>query len=106
MTLDAQSAGEAAIRRKLRWVLGAFMVALILSGITAFPLQSELQQNCADLADSRVEQHDIDFVVLFRLLFQAKPFERPAFHQICPSGGLPRSQFVAERVQPFRDLLS
>jgi len=38
------SAGEAALRRRLRWVLGAFMVALVLSGLTAFPLQSELQR--------------------------------------------------------------
>ena len=38
------SAGRAAILRKLRWVLAFFIVALILSGITAFPLQSELQQ--------------------------------------------------------------
>ena len=31
------------ILRRLRWVLGLFMLALILSGITAFPLQRELE---------------------------------------------------------------
>src|SRR5205814_1009918 len=30
--------------RRFRWVLGFFMLALIFSGITAFPLQGELQQ--------------------------------------------------------------
>jgi hypothetical protein len=44
MNPPEQSAGQAAILRKLRVVLAFFMVALILSGITAFPLQSELQQ--------------------------------------------------------------
>ena len=44
MNPGAQSAGQAAILRRLRWVLASFVVALILSGITAFPLQSELQQ--------------------------------------------------------------
>ena len=36
--------GAAVIRRKLRWVLAVFMVALVLSGVTAFPLQSELDR--------------------------------------------------------------
>ena len=44
MNPPEQSAGQAAILHKLRVVLAFFMVALILSGITAFPLQSELQQ--------------------------------------------------------------
>jgi hypothetical protein len=44
MNSAAQSACEVATLRKLRWVLAVFIVALILSGITAFPLQSELQQ--------------------------------------------------------------
>ena len=44
MNPAAQSAGQTAILSKLRWVLASFMVALILSGITAFPLQRELQQ--------------------------------------------------------------
>ena len=44
MNPAARSAAEAATLRRLRWVLGAFMVALILSGLTAFPLQRELQQ--------------------------------------------------------------
>ena len=39
-----QSAGRAPILRKLRGVLAFFIVALILSGITAFPLQSELEK--------------------------------------------------------------
>src|SRR4051812_1975184 len=30
--------------RKFRWALGLFMLGLILSGITAFPLQRELEQ--------------------------------------------------------------
>jgi hypothetical protein len=44
MNPGAQSAGHAAVLRRLRWVIALFMLALILSGITAFPLQSELQQ--------------------------------------------------------------
>jgi hypothetical protein len=44
MNSEAQSAEQAAILRKLRWALGFFIVALVLSGITAFPLQSELEQ--------------------------------------------------------------
>ena len=36
--------GAAVIRRKLRWVLAVFMVALVLSGVTAFTLQSELDR--------------------------------------------------------------
>ena len=39
-----QSARRAAILRKLRAVLAFFILALILSGVTAFPLQSELQR--------------------------------------------------------------
>src|SRR4051812_45435877 len=39
-----QSAGSAATLRRIRLVLGGFVVALILSGVTAFPLQSEMQQ--------------------------------------------------------------
>jgi hypothetical protein len=35
------------ILRKLRWALGLFILALILSGITAFPLQGELDQIAA-----------------------------------------------------------
>ena len=30
--------------RSFRWVLALFMLAVILSGITAFPLQRELEQ--------------------------------------------------------------
>ena len=44
MNPTTQSAGQAAILRRLRWMVASFMVALILSGITAFPLQSELEQ--------------------------------------------------------------
>ena len=44
MNPDAQLLDETVLRCKLRWVLGAFMVALVLSGLTAFPLQSELDQ--------------------------------------------------------------
>ncbi len=44
MNPDAQLAERAAILRKLRWVLGMFILALVLSGITAFPLQSEMEQ--------------------------------------------------------------
>ena len=35
------------ILRRLRWTLGLFILALILSGITAFPLQRELEQIAA-----------------------------------------------------------
>lgn len=34
---------QGAILRRLRWVLGLFIVALVLSGVTAFPLQRELE---------------------------------------------------------------
>jgi hypothetical protein len=44
MNLDAQSPGRVAILRKLRWVLGLFILALVLSGITAFPLRRELER--------------------------------------------------------------
>ena len=44
MNPPAQSARHAAILRKIRLVLAFFMIALILSGITAFPLQTELEQ--------------------------------------------------------------
>ena len=35
-----------------------------------------------DSAGCPVEQHDVNVVVVFRLLFGAKMFERPALHQI------------------------
>lgn len=31
------------ILRRFRWVLGLFILALVLSGVTAFPLQHELE---------------------------------------------------------------
>ena len=31
------------ILRRFRWVLGLFILALVLSGVTAFPLQYELE---------------------------------------------------------------
>ena len=34
---------DQALQRRFRWVLGLFIVALILSGITAFPLLHELE---------------------------------------------------------------
>src|SRR5437867_7086364 len=43
----AQSVERAAILRKLRWVLSLFIVALIMSGITAFPLKSEMEHIAA-----------------------------------------------------------
>ena len=43
-TQPDHSAGSAATLRRIRLVLAGFVVALIFSGITAFPLQSELQQ--------------------------------------------------------------
>ena len=52
------SAERAAILRKLRWALGLFILALILSGITAFPLQSELEQVAAILGLERVAPAD------------------------------------------------
>ncbi len=30
------------LRRRIRWLLGLFMVGLVVSGLTAFPLQTEL----------------------------------------------------------------
>jgi len=34
---------QPALLRQLRWALGFFILALVLSGITAFPLQSEME---------------------------------------------------------------
>ena len=41
------SSDQIRILRRLRWTLGLFILALILSGITAFPLQRELEQIAA-----------------------------------------------------------
>jgi len=41
------SDGEAVILRKFRIVLGLFIVALVLSGLTAFPLERELETLCS-----------------------------------------------------------
>src|SRR5260221_6818136 len=38
-----RSAGSAATLRRIRLVLGLFMAALVLSGLTAFPLQREVE---------------------------------------------------------------
>src|SRR5258708_4177351 len=43
---------------RFRWVLGLFMFALILSGITAFPLQRELEQVVALRGLERVAPTD------------------------------------------------
>src|ERR1041385_362819 len=43
MTTFAESSASKDFR-KLRWVLGFFMLSLVLSGITAFPLQFELEK--------------------------------------------------------------
>ncbi len=39
----------ARLRRRIRWVLGFFIIALVLSGVTAFPLLHELNWLCARL---------------------------------------------------------
>src|SRR5436853_2462659 len=44
MNPDAQSPEPVVILRKLRWMLGLFILALVLSGITAFPLRSEMER--------------------------------------------------------------
>ena len=41
------SSDQIRILLRLRWTLGLFIVALILSGVTAFPLQRELEQIAA-----------------------------------------------------------
>jgi len=41
------SDGQAVILRKFRIVLGLFNVALVLSGLTAFPLERELETLCS-----------------------------------------------------------
>ena len=41
------SAEQGAVLRRARWVLGLFMLALVLSGITAFPLQAEVEHLAA-----------------------------------------------------------
>jgi hypothetical protein len=43
MNPTMRSAERASILRKLRLVLGLFIAALILSGLTAFPLKSEME---------------------------------------------------------------
>jgi len=43
---------------RLRWVLGLFMFALVLSGITAFPLQREIEQIAAFRGLDRVAPTD------------------------------------------------
>ncbi len=43
MNPPTSSATRAIVLRKLRLALGLFIIALLLSGITAFPLQSELE---------------------------------------------------------------
>jgi len=45
--------------RRLRWVLGLFMFALVLSGITAFPLQRELERIAAFRGLDRVAPTDV-----------------------------------------------
>lgn len=44
---DEVCAECAATLRKLRWALGLFVLALVLSGLTAFPLQWELERIAA-----------------------------------------------------------
>jgi hypothetical protein len=43
---------------RLRWVLGLFMFALVLSGVTAFPLQRELEQIAAFRGLDRIAPAD------------------------------------------------
>ncbi|MCX6908540.1 MAG: hypothetical protein NTY01_10915 [Verrucomicrobia bacterium] len=43
MNPTMRSAERASILRKLRWLLGLFTTALIFSGLTAFPLKSEME---------------------------------------------------------------
>jgi len=40
--------------RRLRWVLGIFMVGLVLSGVTAFPLQREVEMIAAGRGLERI----------------------------------------------------
>src|SRR5438067_10862353 len=47
MHVPLSSAESAAIVRRFRIVLGLFVLALILSGLTAFPLERELQFLCS-----------------------------------------------------------
>jgi hypothetical protein len=44
MNPAAPSAERAAVLLKLRWALGLFIFALVLSGVTAFPIQNEMGQ--------------------------------------------------------------
>jgi hypothetical protein len=46
MTADGREIELARLRRQVRWLLGLFMVGLVLSGITAFPLLEELRLLC------------------------------------------------------------
>jgi hypothetical protein len=45
--MSSVSVGSAAIMRRFRTVLGLFIVALVLSGLTAFPLERELDTLCS-----------------------------------------------------------
>jgi hypothetical protein len=47
MNPTAPPTERAARLRRLRWALGLFILALVFSGITAFPLQSEIEQIAA-----------------------------------------------------------
>jgi len=54
--------------RRLRWVLAAFMAGLVLSGVTAFPLQLELDQLVAfrglDAANAPAPTNGLDAWIL------------------------------------------
>jgi hypothetical protein len=52
---DAAAAGgttDAALQRRVRLLLAAFIVGLVLSGLTAFPLETELRLLTAALGAS------------------------------------------------------
>src|SRR6187402_1231547 len=47
MQADVPHPAHVRLRRQIRWLLGFFIVGLILSGVTAFPLLAELRLLCA-----------------------------------------------------------
>jgi len=54
------SAEEASTLRKLRWTLVAFVAALFLSGVTAFPLRVELEQIAAMRGLENVSSSEVE----------------------------------------------
>jgi hypothetical protein len=55
-----QTAEQASLLRQLRWVLALFMAGLVVSGLTAFPLQWELDQLAQFLGWEKLAPTQVD----------------------------------------------